>query len=248
MGRLVVVRDLAAASALFLLLFASPASAQSSFPAGLYVRADVGGAFERDITFKDTNPNAANCDLCGDLFPSSTGNSVFLGAGLGYRLTPMFRADLTVDYLTPVKINGHSTAAASSTGSADFDSLIGLANGYFDLAGAFPDTFGELQPFVSAGIGVARNHLDTTTGVSTLIGPFTLESHSRMNFAWALGGGVGYALSRELTIELAYKYLDTGQVRNGATLAAGGASFQLTPSKTGDLGIHAATLGLRYGF
>ena len=248
MGRFRVVRNLAAASVLFLPLFVSPAVAQSSLPAGFYVRGDAGGAFEQNITFKDTNPNAPNCDLCGDLFPSSTGNSVFLGAGVGYRLTPLFRADLTIDYLTPVKVNGHSTGAASSTASADFDSLIGLVNGYFDLAGAFPDSFGSFQPFVSAGIGVARNHLGTTTGVSTLIGPFTLEAHSRMNFAWAVGAGVGYALTPRLTMELAYKYVDTGQVRNGATLTAGGTSFQLTPSKTADLGVHAVTVGLRYSF
>ena len=248
MGRFRVVRNLAAASVLILPLFVSPAVAQSSLPAGFYVRGDAGGAFEQNITFKDTNPNAPNCDLCGDVFPSSTGNSVFLGAGVGYRLTPSFRADLTFDYLTPVKVNGQSTGAAPSTASADFDSAIALVNGYFDLAGAFPDSFGPFQPFVSVGIGVARNHLGTTTGVSTLIGSFTLEAHSRMNFAWAIGAGVGYVLTPRLTMELAYKYVDTGQVRNGATLTAGGASFELTPSKTGDLGVHAVTVGLRYGF
>jgi opacity protein-like surface antigen len=68
-----------------------------------------------------------------------------------------------------------------------------------------------------------------------------------MNFAWTVGVGVGYAWTPRLTMELAYKYLDIGQVRNGATLTAGGASFQLTPSKTGDLGVHAVTVGLRYG-
>ena len=117
--------------------------------------------------------------LCSDLFPSSTGNSVFVGAGVGDRLSSMFRADITIDYLTPVKVTGHSTAAASSIASADLDSIVGLANGYFDFEGAFPNMFGRLQPYVSAGIGVARNHLGTTTGVSPLIGPFTLGGASR---------------------------------------------------------------------
>jgi hypothetical protein len=158
----------------------------------------------------------------------------------------MFRADITIDYLTPVKVNGQSTAAAPARASADLDSIVGLANGYFDFEGAFPNMFGPLQPYVSAGIGVARNHLGTTTGVSPLIGPFTLGSASRMNFAWALGAGVGYALTPRLTIDLAYKYVDSGEVRNGGTLTASGASFQLTPSKTGGVGVHAVTLGFRY--
>jgi opacity protein-like surface antigen len=245
-GKLAAGRDFVTASSLLLLLFVSPAAAQLSAPAGLYVRADVGGTFKRNFTFRDTNPNALNCDLCSDLFPSSTGNSVFFGAGVGDRLSSMFRADVTIDYLTPVKVNGHSTASAPSTASADLDSIVGLANGYFDFEGAFPHMFGPLQPYISAGIGVARNHLGTTTGVSPLIGPFTLGGASRMNFAWALGAGVGYALTPRLTIDLAYKYVDSGEVRNGATLTAGGASFQLTPSKTGDIGVHAVTLGFRY--
>jgi len=246
LGRFGVERDLAVASALLASLFVSPAGAQPSPPTGLYVRADVGAAFEQNVTFKDTNPSAANCDLCGDMFPSSTGRSVFLGGGAGYWLGRMFRADLTLDYLTLVKISGMTTAAAPSTASADFDSLIGLANGYFEFAGAFPDDFGQLQPFLSVGIGIARDHLDTTRGVSPLIGPFTIESHSRMNVAWALGAGAGFVLSPETTIELEYRYLNTGGLRTGATLTAGGTPFQLTPLKSGDLSVHAVMLGVRY--
>ena len=247
MGTFAARLDLAMASSLLLLLFVSPAAAQVSPPEGLYVRADIGGAFKRDFTFRDTNPNAANCDLCSALFPSSTGSSAFFGAGVGDRLSSMFRADVTIDYLTPVKVNGHITGTVPSTGSADLDSIVGLANGYFDFDGAFPHMFGSLQPYISAGIGGARNHLGTTTGVSSRIGPFTLGGASRTNFAWALGAGVGYALTPRLTIDLAYKYVDTGDVRNNGALTFGGPSFfQLTPSKTGDVGVHAVTLGFRY--
>src|SRR5258705_10676762 len=187
-------RDLAAASALSLLLFVSPAAAQLSLPAGLYVRADVGGAFEQDVTFRDTDPSAANCDLCGDLFPTSAGNSIFLGVGVGYRLNPMFRADLTVDYLTPAKVNGHSTGIAPSTASADLDSLVGLVNGYFDLASAFPDRFGRLQPYISPGICVPRNHPWITTVVSPLIRTITPTSPQPLNFPRAVGPRLGLAL------------------------------------------------------
>jgi len=241
-------RDVVALSAVSLLVFASPAAAELSLPPDSYVRGDIGGAFGQNLTFEDTNPNAPNCDLCGDLFPSSTGSSVLIGGGVGYRFGPMFRADLTMDYLTPFNVKGHSTAASPSTGSAKLDALIGLANVYFDLAGAFPGGFGPFQPFVTAGIGVARDHLDTTTGTSALIGPFAIESHSRQNLAWAFGAGVGYPLTPELAIELAYKYLDTGQVRTGGTVVAGGQAFELTPSKTGDFVVHAVTVGVRYGF
>lgn len=241
-------RCLATALSLSLPLFPPPAAAQVSLPAGLYGRGDLGAGFGQSITFRDTNADAANCDLCGALFPSSTGHGLVFGAGVGYRLTPSLRADLTVDYLTPVAVDGHSTAAPSSTGSANLDSIVSLVNGYVDLAGAFPNWFGSFQPYVSAGIGVARNHLGTTTGVSGLVGPFMLGEASWMNFAWALGAGVGYGLTPRVTIDLAYKYMDLGEVRTNATLIAGGAAFLVTPSKTGDFDDQTVTLGLRYGF
>lgn len=248
-GDLALGRYLATAVSLALLLFVFPATAQVSLPAGLYVRGDLGAGFAQGLKFRDADPNAPQgCDLCTDLFPSSTGNGLLFGAGAGYRLSPLFRADLTVDYLTPVRVIGHSTATPPSTGSANLELIVGLVNGYVDLADAFPNWFGPLQPYVSAGVGVARNRLGTTTGVSGLLGPFTIGGASRTNFAWALGAGAGYALTPRLTIDLAYKYLDRGEVRTNATVTALGTAFQLTPSKTGDFNVHTVTLGLRYGF
>jgi opacity protein-like surface antigen len=231
-----------------LLLFMSAAGAQAPLPAGSYVRADAGVGFERNFTFRDVNPSAANCDLCGALFPTTTGASAIVGVGAGYRISPIFRADLTIDYLPATRANGHSTAALQSTGSSDLDSLVGLVNGYVDFAGFNPDRFGSFQPYVTAGIGVARNHFGATTGVSGVIGPFTISDSTQRNFAWALGAGIAYALTPRLTLDLAYRYMNLGEVRTGGAVGAGGAVFELTPSKTADLIVDTVTLGLRYGF
>jgi opacity protein-like surface antigen len=240
---LTIRRALATVAALALASSIPAAIAQTSGP-GFYIRGDVGDAVERHVTFKDVNPSAPNCDLCGALFPSSMRDSVIFGLGVGTQLSPMFRADMTLDYLPPVKLTGNSTAAAPSTGSANLGSLVGFLNAYFD----FPTNIFKFQPYITAGVGFARNHLGTTTGTSALVGPFTLNGATQTNFAWDVGAGFGYPLTPQMTLDLEYKYMNRGEVRDGGMISAGGTAIQLTPSRTDDLYSHVVTIGLRYAF
>jgi opacity protein-like surface antigen len=224
----------------------SPAQAQIAAPGGTYVRIEAGGTFHQNVTFSDTDPGAANCDLCAAQFPSSVADSFLVGGALGYRIGPDTRLDLSVDYLGSTKLSGHSTAAVPSTGSANLDSVVGLLNGYIDLP--LVSLFGPIQPYIDGGIGVARNALGQTAGNSGAVGPFTLSGASRTNFAWALGAGVGYPLTPHLILDLAYRFLDIGQLRTDSTLGFGGISATVTPSRTEAAVVHTVTIGLRYEF
>jgi OOP family OmpA-OmpF porin len=232
-------------------LTASSGFAQQMFPlsSGLYVRGDLGGAFGADTTFKDTNPSSPNCSLCNTTEPSSTGNSVLFGAGVGYRFTPLFRTDVTLDYIPSLKVSGHNSALTGVTNSADLDSLVGLLNGYLDLDGLKPGMFGPLQPFLTAGVGVARNDLGRTTyGLAGLAsGTLTQNGSTHTSFAWGVGAGAGYPLTPNLTIDLTYKYLDLGEMRSGSSGSFVGAAFPATPIKA-DLQVHTVILGLRFAF
>ena len=215
-------------------------------PDGLYVRGEVGAGIHSGATFTDTNPAAPNCDLCSAQFPSSIGTSAILGGAIGWRFTPNFRADLSVDYLTPTTVSGHSTAAVPSSASANLNSLVTLINGYFD----FPELhfFGLLSPFATVGIGFATNDLGVTSGTSGAVGPFSLTGVSRTNFAWDAGLGAAYPLTPKLTADIGWRFLDTGQMRSGSILSVAGTTMQVTPSKTGDVNLNVFTIGLRYQF
>lgn len=242
--------NLAETTALGLLLpfaFAiSPAKAQIAAPVGTYIRVEAGTAFHQNVTFTDTNPGAANCDLCTAQFPSTIAQSFDVGGALGYRIGPFFRTDLSIDYIASTKISGYSTATIPSTGSADVKSVAGLINGYIDLPAA--NVFGSIQPYLDAGIGIAWNDLGTTSGTSGAVGPFTLAGSSHTNFAWAIGAGVGYPLTTHMTLDIAYRFLDLGQLRTDTSLSFGGMTIPVTPSKTGDSDAHQVTIGLRYDF
>ena len=222
----------------------SPAEAQIAAPAGTYIRIEAGGAYHPNITFADTNPGAANCDLCGAEFPSSVADSFLAGGAVGYRIGPDTRIDLSVDYFGSTEVSGHSTAAVPSTGSANLESLVGLLNGYMDLPPV--NVFAPIQPYIDGGIGIAENVLGKTSGNSGAAGPFTLGGASRTNFAWALGAGGGYPLAPHLTLDVSYRFLDVGQIRTDSTLSFGDMSLQVTPSRTESAGEHVVTIGLRY--
>jgi OOP family OmpA-OmpF porin len=235
----------------FMALTASSGVAQQMFPlsSGLYVRGDLGGAFGADTTFKDTNPSSPSCTLCNTTQPSSTDKSVLFGAGVGYRFTPLFRTDVTLDYIPSLKVSGHNSALTGVTNSADLSALVGLLNGYLDLDGIKPGLLGPIQPFLTAGVGFARNDLGKTTYGLTGVpsGALTQNGSTHTSFAWGVGAGAGYPLTQNLTLDLTYKYLDLGEMRSGSTATVFGASIASTPIKA-DLQVHTVILGLRYAF
>jgi opacity protein-like surface antigen len=232
-----------AAAAVTIPFLSGTATAQELLPQGLYVGGEIGGVVHQNFTFTDTSPGAANCDLCTSQFPSSLKNGWVAGGKIGYRLTPNFRADFTLDYLSRVSVTGQSTTVPPSTGSANLASLVGLYNVYADLT-PIP-ALGFLQPYLTAGLGFARNSLGVTSGNSVL-GPFTISSNSETNFAWDVGLGVSVPLSPGISGDLGYRFMELGEIRTGSIVTIGGQSLQLTASKTGPANVHAVTIGLRY--
>jgi opacity protein-like surface antigen len=227
--------------------FSTAALAQS----GVYVRGDAGLGFAEDATFKDTSPTAANCAICTSSAPAGMGTSEYIGVGIGYRINAMFRADLTLSTLPSLK--GHGVTQGGNASGIKFSgnvaSYVAMANGYLDINGFFPNQLGAFQPFVNFGLGFADNRVGTVNGVSAGGVTGSLTGASTTNFAWGIGAGVGYALSPAWTVELAYKYLNLGEMRTGTTAATfNGISGAVTALKSGDLTAHTLTAGLRYMF
>ena len=223
-----------------------PAVAQSIIPEGGYVAGEIGGAVHQSVTFSDTNPGAANCDLCTTSFPSSIGNTFIVGGKLGYRISSQFRADFSLEHLSSSKVSGHSNSTPPSTGAANLDSLLALYNVYYDVT-SIP-ALGLLQPYFTAGMGFARNSLGTTSGDAGPLGPFAITGNARNNFAWDAGVGLALPVGPHWTGDLSYRFIDLGELRSGTTLSIAGQSLLVTASKTGSSDVHAVTFGLRYSF
>jgi opacity protein-like surface antigen len=227
------------------LVAAVPAMAQQAAPYAapvgpwsfgqFYMRGDAGGAFSAGADLKSTEPFASDSLLGpGERLNGNTGNSDIFDVGLGARLLPYLRWDATMSYLPSMKFSGSGNAA-------HMNSWVGMVNGYIDLNGLMPLPFGPFQPYVDAGLGAASNTVDTLD--TSLGGGTAINGNTRTSFAYGLGAGVGYPVAPNVTLDVAYRYLDLGEAETGASDTAGA----VAPLKT-DLREHTVTMGLRYMF
>jgi opacity protein-like surface antigen len=160
-----------------------------------YVRADIGqrwGMLTRGIS---TPPFADPTD-------NTMGTATSFNVGAGFRRN-WLRADVTVDYAMPMKYEG--TVATPSDVSAKIQASTALFNLYADLG-----TWYRFTPYIGAGIGAAH------VTVSDFEGPTPPLSGAGSNIqwklAWAAMAGTAFAISRNLQIDVGYRYLSFGDV------------------------------------
>lgn len=242
-----MIKRIGAATLLALCCGAFPAMAQIG--SGVYFRVDGGGAFSTNMTFTDSDPLAPNSTLGGLGQTGDAGTSGLLSAGIGIRLSPAFRLDLTGSYLPWLRFNGHDCGCSGSTltSAARIKPSVGLVNGYVDFGGLAGFPASSAQPYLVASLGAARNQLDTVMVSSSGVPIFTINGHTKMDLAWGLGAGIGFPLGRFVTFDLMYKYLDLGQVQSSNLATAGGVTLQAT-AITAQLHVHTVTAGFRFGF
>jgi len=188
---------------------------------GWYLRGDIGFSNQRVKNVLDTNSAAFN-----NVAVSQSGNfnsAGIYGIGVGYQFNNWFRADITGQY----RGNSDFTGLDVVTGTGPFAGFVGTdayhatKSEYLVLANAYADlgTWWCVTPFVGVGVGAARvsvsNFTDTgdfffgTPGAIAHSLVYAGES-SQWNFAWALHAGLAYRITPNVTLELAYSYVDLG--------------------------------------
>ena len=238
------------AVALSLALGAATASAQAN--SGFYVRGMAGGAWAGDMVFKDVDPNASNALFAGaGAVRGSGGSSPLFGAGVGYKFTPMFWTDVVFSDVTGLHFDGKSDPAlVISDMNADIDAQIVMLNGYLDVAKLAHLAVGPVQPFVMAGLGYAHSHIGTMHALAprSAIPSFTVSGHENDNLAWGAGAGLGVPVSDSITLDLAYEYLDLGELRTGTLFTQPGAAPGPIGAVTTGLHTHTVQASIRFGF
>lgn len=194
---------------------------------GWYLRGDIGISNQKSENPK--NPVLEALAAEREVIESAFGGASFFGVGVGYAFNSWFRADVTGEWRAASHYKGLDRvrwpAATGFNQANEFDAtkteLVGLVNGYLDLG-----TWYGITPFVGAGVGVARVSIEGFRDVGTAINPANgalinsvayAEDETTTNFAWALYAGLGYDVSPNLSLELAYRYLNMGDVKTGET-------------------------------
>ncbi|WP_407178469.1 outer membrane protein [Bradyrhizobium sp. STM 3562] len=211
---------------------------------GWYLRGDIGFSNQSVKDVKLSNP-AAYQGLSSFNQTTDFDTAGTYQIGVGYQFNNWFRADITGQYRGKSNFKGTDlvtfpwgvgTASGSDFYNASKSELLFLANVYADLG-----TWWCVTPFIGAGIGASRvtisNFTDsgltnanfTAAGVPVVSGPpissfATAASGSKWNFAWALHAGLGYKVMPNVTLELAYSYVNLGDGVTGVASTFDGSS------------------------
>jgi len=224
-----------AVSATILTLSALAATPALAADPGLYVRADLGLSFVDGVD----DGNWLDPDSRG--LGGALEDSTLFGGGIGYRFTGSLRADVTLLYRGELDYSSKAEDEFGNTGTAAAAaaSLTGLVNVYYDVPVDF-----ALRPFIGAGAGFARNRLGAVDYTLNGADLDREEGETTTRFAWAAMAGLSLDVSPALTVELAYRYLDAGEIATSGDFASGGT----LPALSSDLVTHEATVGFRYRF
>lgn len=225
---------------------------------GYNVAADADGSFD----FRTFDPSTGTYGASS--FNSvSLGEEVTWGIGFGYNFTDMLRADFTFDGYR-MGFDGSTSSAApclatppyAGTGCRTEDgstasALSFMVNGYVDLG-----TYVGFTPYVGAGIGYS--YVDwsslgsaaycTGAGCPTgFVGATESEGEQSWRFTYAVMAGLAYDLTKNLKVDVGYRYrnIDSGPMFafDPATAAAGATGTQ------GDdpgFATHEVRVGVRY--
>lgn len=194
---------------------------------GWYLRGDLGFS-SQNVGSLYSNTYATNFyNIGGSVINVDKGFDAapFFGLGIGYAFNNWLRFDVTGEYRGNANFHGMDIGVVGTSYFPDNYSgskseWTFLANGYVDLG-----TWYCITPFVGAGVGVSRNTISNFTDIGVNVAADTyFDTASKWSFAWALYGGLAYKVSPNVTVELAYRYLDLGDATTGTGHAYDGSS------------------------
>ncbi|HWL04473.1 MAG TPA: outer membrane beta-barrel protein [Xanthobacteraceae bacterium] len=191
---------------------------------GWYLRGDIGYR-------SNTVHRASSAASFLDPSDNRMNGGAFFGAGVGFK-AGWIRADLTIDYASPVSYTG--TIFTPGDVSAKVGATTGLFNLYFDLG-----TWFGVTPYLGAGAGTA--YVRTSDYASLAAPPFgTPAASTQWNLAWAVMAGLSYDISRNLALDVGYRYLNMGDAHTVSD-PFGAMTFK-------SLAAHEVRFGLRWMF
>ena len=240
--------------------FSAPALAQD----GWYFGGEVGGVWQGDQPGFWQSPGPGDPRITFDVNADATiGGFV----SVGKMLTNGVRADVSLGIFGDQDIRANwvspppSTAGGKPNDHANIATTVSAITGMFNVSVeplALSGNNSRIQPFVTAGIGVANVKMGnwTRTNLATINPPArpvrTFMGEDSTNFAWSIGGGVSVDLTETLNrpayLDLTYRYMDFGNVSgSGTPLPGNGNSTPIEPFNF-DMTAHVVTVGLRFPF
>jgi len=155
----------------------------------------------------------------------------FIEGGLGCQVASSLRFEITGG----IRLKSSLTDAFPGSLDADIGSQYVFVSSFWDIT-----NYGGFTPYVGGGIGASNNEI---TGLTA---PAGATDGSDWDFAYHVDVGVSYDITHNLKFDLAYRYVDLGEVISGIDTTA-------APADQGAISVdriegHEVKVGLRYHF
>ena len=197
----------------FVLSFSSVLFAEEAKDDGIYISANVGYPIAKDADIYDVGSIEYNNGYAGGVAVGIIRERIRLEAEISYQRNE-------------IEEIGISNKKFESWG--DLRNLALLFNGYVDLT----KIQNALTPYISMGLGVAKVDLN---GVVVGSGnSYRVDSYSDTLFAFQVGAGISYDVTKKLKLDLKYRYFQTADLSYGGDEATNK--------------LHNFSLGVRYTF
>ena len=155
----------------------------------------------------------------------------FFEGGVGCQVADSMRIEITGG----LRLKSALDDAFPASLDANISSQNVFVSTYWDIT-----NYGGFTPYVGGGIGAARHDL------SDISAPLGAADAAEYDFAYHVTVGFSYDLTQNMKFDLAYRYVDLGEVVSGIDLNAAAAD-------QGAIGVsnieaHEVKVGLRYSF
>lgn len=206
---------------------------------GWYIRGDLDYHWSKfrggDYIRYGSPPSPGHFDF-GDLK-----GAMSIGGGVGYQINDHFRTDLTMDWMSKSDFRGQTSGICAggpcqSVDRTSYSALLLLANAYVDLG-----TWNRVTPYVGAGIGGAWVKWDTLHNRDD-DGDFYHRGGKGWRFAYSLMAGASYCLTRNVDLDVGYRFSHINGGRMFDFASGVGPGFDR------GINIHEVRGGLRYNF
>lgn len=157
-----------------------------------YVKADAGGIVQQNVTLRQT----AAPNFTATFNPGARGDVV-----LGYDISPSWAAEFESGFMSDSMDKVGGTSLNSVNQSVDIYSVPILANIFYKI-----QTKSAWTPYLGVGAGGIDSKLDFKNGSARF-------SDTDFTFAYQAEAGVNYALSKNASVGVAYKFLGTADQR-----------------------------------
>jgi len=233
------------------LLLTLPSMAMAIDLEGYYITAK-GGASKTFNTGTTSLVNAA-----GNLFTfqnEDLGTGSAFGFSVGKYLTNSFRLELEAIKRTGYEYDARvSTAGLTSiTAEAKIQTEAVFINGFYDFQ---PLTMSNtaITPYLGGGVGISRNKMGTdvvhSNGIPTGV---TIDGNTINQFAYKLSAGTLVSLTKQLSLDVNYQYINLGAFKGGTERYENGVlrtDFERQRGiNGGDIKTQELMVGLQYKF